>query len=90
MYSLPSITKASVCLTQKPPINLQTLYAIYALPEGEALPDTIEWTGNEPKGAMRLLKGNRKVKYACKNGKVIVTLPKGLENEPLAFSFKIK
>ncbi len=28
----------------------KTLYAIYALPEGEALPESIEWTGNVPAG----------------------------------------
>lgn len=68
----------------------KTLYAIYALPEGEDLPETIEWTGNPAKGTMKLLQGNRNVKYANKDGKVIVTLPKGIKNEPLAFSFKLK
>ena len=33
----------------------KTLYAIYALPEGEELPETIEWTGNIPNGKMTLL-----------------------------------
>ena len=65
----------------------KTLYAIYALPDGESLPSTIEWTGDEPKGSIRLLKGNKKVKYTCKDGKVVVTLPKGMENEPVAFRF---
>ena len=37
----------------------KTLYAIYALPDGENLPATIEWTGNTPKGKMKMLKGNK-------------------------------
>lgn len=68
----------------------KTLYAIYTLPDNEKLPATIEWTGNIPTGTMKLLKGNRTVKYTCNGDKVIVTLPKGLANESLAFSFKVK
>ena len=68
----------------------KTLYAIYALPEGEKLPATIEWEGNEPNGKMTLLQNGKRVKYTCKNGKVKVVLPQGLKNEALAFSFKVK
>ena len=68
----------------------KTLYAIYTLPDNEKLPATIEWTGNIPTGTMKLLKGNRTVKYICNGDKVTVTLPKGLANESLAFSFKVK
>lgn len=68
----------------------KTLYAIYALPEGEELPETIEWEGNEPSGKMTLLQNGKQVKYTCENGKVKVTLPQGLKNEALAFSFKVK
>lgn len=67
----------------------KTLYAIYALPDGENLPATIEWTGNTPKGKMKMLKGNKTVKYTSKDGKVIVTLPKGLKNEPVALQFTV-
>ena len=70
--------------------NEKTLYAIYALPDGEELPETIEWEGNEPAGRMTLLKGKRAVSYTYKDGKVTVKLPKGLKNEPLAFSFNVK
>lgn len=48
------------------------------------------WEGNEPKGNIHILKGNKKVKYTYKKGKVIVTLSKGLKDESLAFSFKAK
>ena len=68
----------------------KTLYAIYALPENETVPATIEWQGNEPTGKMTLLQNGKSVKYSCKDGKVTVILPKGLKNEPLAFSFKVK
>ena len=68
----------------------QTLYAIYALPEGEKLPEYIEWKGNEPSGKMTLLQNGKRVKYTCKDGKVKVMLPQGLKNEALAFSFKVK
>ena len=70
--------------------NEKTLYAIYALPDGEELPATIEWEGNEPVGRMTMLKGKRAVSYTCKDGKVIVKLPKGLKNEPIALSFNVK
>ena len=68
----------------------KTLYAIYALPEGEELPEIIEWEGNEPSGKMTLLQNGKRVKYTCENGKVKVTLQQGLKNETLAFSFKVK
>lgn len=68
----------------------KTIYAIYALPDGENLPETIEWTGNIPTGKMKMLKGNKTVKYIGKDGKVKVTLPKGLKNEPVALQFTLK
>lgn len=69
-----------------------TVYAIYALPDGEELPATIEWRGNLPKGKMTLLDGNRTVKYKTSDdGRVIVTLPKNTlpENMPVALKFNI-
>lgn len=68
----------------------KTLYAIYALPENEKLPATIEWTGNIPTGKMILLDGNRKVSYSVKDGKVTVKLPKGLPDMPVALKFEAK
>lgn len=66
----------------------KTLYAIYALPEEQELPVTIEWEGNIPTGRMILLQNGKKVNYICKDGKVTVTLPKDLKKEALAFSFR--
>lgn len=68
----------------------KTLYAVYTLPEGEKLPKTIEWKGNLPTGSMKLLKGNRSVKYVVKGDQVTVTLPKELKGEPIALSFTLK
>lgn len=68
----------------------KTLYAIYALPEGEKMPETIEWSGNVPSGKMIMLKGNKKVKYTSKDGKTKVILPKGLKDEPIALQFTLK
>ena len=68
----------------------KTLYAIYALPEGEKLPTTIEWEGNIPSGKMSLVANGRRVSYKSQDGKVTVSLPKGLKNEPFALKFKMK
>ena len=68
----------------------KTLYAIYALSEGEKLPSTLEWTGNVPAGSMKLLGGNKRLKYTCNGEKVRVTLPAGLKEEPLAIQFTLK
>lgn len=46
--------------------------------------------GNIPSGRMTLLQNGKSVSYTCKDGKVIVTVPKGISNEALAFSFKVK
>jgi alpha-L-fucosidase len=68
----------------------ETLYAIYTVADGETVPETIEWTVNIPKGKVKVLNINKNVKTKVKDGKVIVTLPKGLKNEPIAMQFKIK
>ena len=68
----------------------KTLYAICALPENMELPQKIGWEGNEPAGKMVLLQTGRSVKYQTKDGKVTVTLPKGLKKESLVFKFKQK
>ena len=65
-----------------------TLYAIYTLEENAVLPETIEWEGNIPSGPVRLLDGNRKLKYKVQGEKVTVYLPKGLKNDTIALSFK--
>ena len=70
--------------------NGKTLYAIYALEDGEKTPKTITWTENKPKGKLILLQNGKSVKYTVKGNQVTVTLPSGLKNEPLAFKFKFK
>lgn len=72
----------------------KTLYAIYALPEGEKLPATLSWHGNIPVGNMTLLSNGKKLKYKRfkndGNEKVEVNLPKGLPDAPIAIKFTIK
>lgn len=70
--------------------NSKTLYAIYALEDGEKTPKTITWTENKPKGKLILLQNGKSVKYTVKGNQVTVTLPSGLKNEPLAFKFNSK
>lgn len=70
--------------------NGKTLYAIYALEDGEKTPKTITWTENKPKGKLVLLQNGKSVKYTVKGNHVTVTLPSGLKNEPLAFKFNSK
>lgn len=70
--------------------NGKTLYAIYALEDGEKTPKTITWTENKPKGKLILLQNGKSVKYTVKGNQVTVTLPCELKNEPLAFKFNSK
>ena len=66
----------------------KTLYAIYALKDGESLPDTLKWSGNLPKGGkVTILNNGRKVRAAIKDGRVCIKLPKGMRQEPVAIKF---
>lgn len=67
--------------------NGKTLYAIYALPENEKLPEYIEWEGNIPIGKITLLQNGKQMKYICRNGKTRITLPKDIKEESLVFCF---
>jgi len=67
----------------------KTLYAIYALPEGETLPATLSWAdSNLPSSPkITLLNTGKKIKAKIKNGKVTIPLPKNLKQEPIALKF---
>lgn len=66
----------------------QTMYAVYALPDGETLPPVIEWSGNLPDGRMSLLDGDRTLEYTItSDGHVTVSLPDGLPAMPVAIKF---
>ncbi len=69
----------------------KNIYAIYALPENEELPNVIEWEGNPPaKGTkVTLLQNNKTVKWTTEGAKTKVILPKRLKNEALVFSYAI-
>lgn len=68
----------------------RTLYAIYALPDGEHLPSTLTWTGNVPVGKVKMLRGNRTLKCVKKGKQVTVVLPKDVKDEPVALQFTFK
>ena len=66
----------------------KTLYAIYALRDGEQLPDSVHWKGYMgylPEGKVLLLNTGKNLRTTIKDGVVTVKLPKGLRQEPLAF-----
>ena len=69
----------------------KTLYAVYALEDGEELPAQITWTGNLPKGGkVTILNNGKKVKATVKGDQVTVKLPaKGLKQEPIALKFSL-
>lgn len=68
----------------------QTLYAIYALPEGEALPNIITWKGNVPAGKVTLLGSNKTLKTNVQGDSVVVYLPKKVQQEAVALKFVVK
>lgn len=67
----------------------KTLYAIYVPKEGEAMPQSITWSGNVPQGRMTLLDGSRKLSYKVDaDNNVTVKLPKDLPADmPVAIRF---
>ncbi len=69
----------------------KTLFAVYALEDGEELPAEITWTGNLPKGGkVTILNNGKKVKATVKGDQVTVKLPaKGLKQEPIALKFSL-
>ncbi|AOM77196.1 alpha-L-fucosidase [Pedobacter steynii] len=71
--------------------DAKTRYALVCLKEGEDIPSTISWVGNEPaKGTkIKLLQTGENVKWVKENEQIKVILPKGLPNNlpALAFSF---
>ena len=70
----------------------KTLYAIYALRDGEQLPDSVHWKGYMgylPEGKVLLLNTGKSLRTTIKDGVVTVKLPKGLRQEPLAFKITI-
>lgn len=71
-----------------------TRYAIACLPENQAAPATLGWTGNVPKKGtkMTLLQTGKTVQWTATGDKVTLTLPAGLAKQAgtypaLAFAF---
>lgn len=63
-------------------------YAIYTLSDGESLPTTIAWKGNEPAKRVRLLATGKTLKFKRDGEKVVVYLPSGLPAEPVALEIE--
>ncbi len=66
----------------------KTVYAVYALGDGEQLPDSVHWKGYMgylTEGKVLLLNTGKSLRTTIKDGVVTVKLPKGLRQEPLAF-----
>jgi alpha-L-fucosidase len=64
-----------------------TRYAIACLPEKEAAPNTLTWTGNVPKkgSKLTLLQTGQTVKWTAAGDKVTLTLPTGLARQAGAY-----
>ncbi len=67
-----------------------TIYGIYALPNDEELPQTIEWSGNLPIGTVTSVDGGKMLKSKIINDKVVLTVPKGVRQEAFVFKFRVK
>ena len=68
----------------------RTIYAIYNLKDGEELPATVEWSGNVPAGKVTLVSNGKPVSCRSKDGKVVLTVPRGLAQEAFAVKFEVK
>lgn len=66
------------------------LYAIYMLPEGEKLPQTVTWQGNLPKkgSKVKVLANGKSIKPTINGNNVTVKLPAGLPQQSVAFEVK--
>lgn len=72
----------------------KTVYAIVCLEEGQPVPTTVKWKGNDPrKGAkMRFLQTGKTVKWKKNREEIEVSVPTGLPTDQpaLAFAYEIK
>ena len=72
----------------------KTLYAVYALGDGESLPDSVYWNGYMgylPEGSKVVLLNSGKIlKVKSRDGLQTVRLPQNLKQEPLAFKIEVQ
>lgn len=69
----------------------KTIYAIWTPSENTENTGKISWEGNVPKGTVRMLEGNEKLKHTVgKDGRVEVWLPKNYGKIPVAMKFNVK
>lgn len=66
-----------------------TMFAFYAVSDGETVPEVIEWSGNIPSDSkVRLLYNGQTLKCTVAGDKVSVRLPRNIDrNNSLGFSF---
>ena len=68
----------------------RTVYGIYVPDSGSVMPSSLVWKGgNVPSGKVTLLDGGKSLRLKKTDGEIRVFLPKGLENLPFSFSFKV-
>lgn len=60
------------------------LYALYPLQEGKNLPTELSWNCDKKIKSARLLSTNKRLKTKYENGRLIITLPKNIPQQPLA------
>jgi alpha-L-fucosidase len=72
--------------------NGRTLYAIYTLAEGAAMPAKVEWEGNVPlKGTkIRLLANGSSLKWRAKGNSVQLSIPKSMKQQSFAVEMTVK
>ena len=70
--------------------NGRTRYAVYALADGEKLPEKLTWHGNLPTGKVTILNNGMTLRPVIKDGVVTLRLPKGVPQEPVALKFDCK
>ena len=63
-------------------------YAIYALPDGESLPESLSWSINLPTKRVRLLSTGKTLKHTITDGRVTVRLPRDLHAAPFALEIE--
>ena len=68
----------------------KTIYGIYALKDGESLPNQISWSCNVPKGKVVLLSTGKKLKSTTIGDTTTISLPSNLPLAPVAFKFEVK
>ena len=63
-------------------------YALYRYADGDNMPATLSWTGNQPHKAVRLLSTGKRLKYTTDGQRTTVQLPTNLPQQSLALEIQ--